>query len=119
MGSSISGGDPSICVGCLEIDYSSKSSFFLWLLSHNKLLTRNNMGKRRHFKDWTCLFCKEDESIYHLFFGCVVAKQIWELIFEVVGMEIDTDYESVANPWLCNKKFRVVNMISSAVCWGI
>lgn len=46
--------------------------FFLWLLSKNKVLTRDNLGLRRKVEDPSCLFCKE--SVEHLFFGCVVAK---------------------------------------------
>jgi hypothetical protein len=89
------------------------------LLSYNKLLTRDNLGKRRHVDDGSCLFCKEDESIHHLFFGCVGAKQAWEMVYEIAGIEIGVDYESIASRWLCNKKFDVVNMLSSVVCWGI
>jgi hypothetical protein len=33
----------------------------------------------------------------------------------VVGFHIGSDFESMAKCWLCNKKFRIVNMISSAV----
>jgi hypothetical protein len=49
--------------------------FFLWLLSNNKLLTRDNLEKRSKVEDITCLFCQEPESVAHLFFGCVVASQ--------------------------------------------
>jgi hypothetical protein len=45
--------------------------FFLWLLSKNKLLARDNLDKRRKLEDRTCLFCEE---VHHLFFCCVVAK---------------------------------------------
>jgi hypothetical protein len=49
--------------------------FFLWLLSKDRLLTRNNLEKRRHVDDRSCVFCSDDESINHLFFECVVARQ--------------------------------------------
>jgi len=42
--------------------------FFLWLLSKNKLLTRDNLAKRRTVNDNTCLLCSEKESINHLIF---------------------------------------------------
>jgi len=41
---------------------------FLWLLSKNKLLTGDNLGRRRELDDQTCLFCCEAESVNHLFF---------------------------------------------------
>ena len=40
---------------------------FLWLMSKGKLLTRDNLVKRKHLNDKSCLFCSEEESIYHLF----------------------------------------------------
>jgi hypothetical protein len=94
--------------------------FFLWLLSKNKLLTRDNLDKKkRKVEDKTCLFCEELESVHHLFFECVVAKQSWSVVSVVVGFQIGADFESMAKCWLCNTKFSVVNMLSSAVCWSI
>ncbi|XP_073355154.1 uncharacterized protein [Aegilops tauschii subsp. strangulata] len=40
---------------------------FLWLLVRNKLLTRDNLLKRQHVADPTCLLCNEAESVNHLF----------------------------------------------------
>jgi hypothetical protein len=34
-----------------------------------------------------------------------------------LGVEIGFNYENLAKYWLCNKKFGVINMVSSAVCW--
>jgi hypothetical protein len=42
------------------------------------------------------MFHGEDESIDHMSFDCVVAKQAWELVSEVVGFSISSDFESVA-----------------------
>jgi hypothetical protein len=76
--------------------------FFLWLLSKNKLLTRDNLYKRREVEDKTCLFCGEHETVYHLFYECVVAKQAWNVVSEVIGFQIGYDFESIAKCWLCN-----------------
>jgi hypothetical protein len=51
--------------------------FFLWLMAHNKILTRDNMLKRQSVDDLTCVFCNELETCIHLFFECVVAKAVW------------------------------------------
>jgi hypothetical protein len=59
--------------------------FFLWLLSKNKLLTRDNLEKRRALNDNTCVFCSEHESVCHLFHNCVVARRAWQLISEDHG----------------------------------
>jgi hypothetical protein len=92
---------------------SPRLHFFLWLLSKNKLLTRNNLEKRRHLDDRSYLFCAEDESVDHLFFECVVAKRAWAIVCSVIGFELGSDYLSIANMWLCNKKFGVINMLTS------
>lgn len=42
--------------------------FFLWLLTKNKVLTRDNVSKRKSVDDERCLFCSEKETIIHLFF---------------------------------------------------
>ena len=85
--------------------------FFLWLLSKNKLLTRDNLAKRKSISDATCLLCAENESITHLFFDCCVAKWIWNCISEILGIRIVQDFESVARFWLANKRHKVTNTI--------
>jgi hypothetical protein len=32
---------------------------FLWLMANNKVLTRDNLAKRKHLEDKTCLFYEE------------------------------------------------------------
>jgi hypothetical protein len=93
--------------------------FFLWLVSKNKVMTRDNLGKRREVQDPTCLFCGELEYVSHLLFHCVVVKRAWDLVSEVLGSHLISDYESLAKLWLCNKKHGVLNIVCSAVCWGL
>jgi hypothetical protein len=50
---------------------------FLWLLSNNNLMTRDNLQKRNLGKPVCCMFCSDNESVEHLFFRCIVAKNIW------------------------------------------
>jgi hypothetical protein len=57
--------------------------FFLWLLSKNKILTRDNLSIRKKLDDMIYLFCLEKELVQHLFFDCVVAKQMWVHLSEV------------------------------------
>lgn len=88
--------------------------FFLWLLSKNKLLTRDNLSLRRKVEDQTCLFCLEQESVQHLFFDCAVAKQVWVLLSENLGGEVGRSFESIGTLWLSNKWFLVENMFCAA-----
>jgi hypothetical protein len=63
-----------------KLNIPPRVQFFLWLVSKDKILTRDNLGKRRHVSDPTCLFCLEQESISHLLFFCVVAQRTWSVI---------------------------------------
>jgi hypothetical protein len=101
----------------VEIGSSPRVHFFLWLLSNNKILTRDKLDKRMNLADNTCVFCSEPESVCHLFYGCVVAKRAWQLVSESIGFQVGVDYELIAKPWLCNKIFGVINMITSVVYW--
>jgi hypothetical protein len=103
----------------VEADCPSPSTFFLWLVSHNKSLTQENLEKRRAVDDMTCLFCNERESVNHLLFECVVAHKAWGVISAVLGFDIRLNYESIAKRWLCNTKFGIANVINLAVCWGL
>jgi hypothetical protein len=76
---------------------------FLWLLAHNKLMTRDNLEKRNLDKPEDCVFCCELESINHLFFYCIVARQIWPIISECFRINVGHSYESTARFWVSNK----------------
>jgi hypothetical protein len=65
------------------------------------------------------VFSALKKSVHHLFFGYVVAQRAWRVISQILGVETGTDYESVAKMWLCNKKYGVINIVTSAVCWSI
>ena len=69
---------------------------FLWLLSHNKIMTKDNLRKRQIFKPEECLFCSEKETVHHLMFDCVVSKIIWTFVSEHFAVCIGTSYEYVA-----------------------
>ncbi|WVZ82442.1 hypothetical protein U9M48_029705, partial [Paspalum notatum var. saurae] len=63
--------------------------FFLWLLIHNRVLTRSNLAKRKHLESTTCLFCSEDDTCHHFFFfECAVARQMWRILSEVLRLEL-------------------------------
>jgi hypothetical protein len=56
-----------------KIHVPSRLLVFLWLLANNKVLTRDNLAKRKQVDDKTCLFCDDLELVLHLFFECCVA----------------------------------------------
>ena len=102
-----------------KLNIPPRVQFFLWLLSNNRVLTRDNLAKRREVNDPTCLFCNEKESITHLFFQCCVAINVWEYISGCLNKVVGADFESVASLWIANKKYMVCNIVTSAVIWVI
>jgi hypothetical protein len=92
---------------------------FLSLLANNKTLTRDNLAKRRNVDDKSCLFCSENETVMHLFYECCVARNLWEIVAEITGLPLVTDFESMAKWWIRSKKYNQVNVFYAAVLWAV
>ncbi|KAL8510999.1 hypothetical protein ACS0TY_017719 [Phlomoides rotata] len=56
-----------------------------WKVLKLRLPTKDELRKRRiipDLQDISCPLCGvEDESVYHLFFGCIFSRQIWDAIY--------------------------------------
>lgn len=66
-----------------------KVSLFNWLAWQNKILSLENLARRRcnRFPTDTCVLCHEgSESADHLFIHCSVAKQVWEYFFRLLNL---------------------------------
>jgi len=104
---------------CLEkVNAPPRVKIFMWLLSHNKLKTKDNLLKRGIEKPKECLFCSEEKTICHLFFGCVVAKLLCTCVANFCNPDT-TCYLDLATRWLDNKKYILINTISTEVLWCI
>jgi hypothetical protein len=57
-----------------KINVPPRIQIFLWLLSHNKLMTKDNLLKRGIEKPKECMFCLEEETISHPFFIVLLLK---------------------------------------------
>jgi hypothetical protein len=66
-----------------------------------------------------CLFCSELESVEHLFFGCDIAKNVWDFVSTIMKKQVGHDYESVARLWVSNEANGAVNTLTSAVFWNM
>lgn len=102
-----------------KIHVPPRLHLFLWLFSKNKILTRDNLSKRMQLDSTECLFCQEQESIRHLFFDCCVARKVWSELEGYLSFKLGDSYLDIASCWLCNKKFLVRNMLTTAVLWAI
>jgi len=93
-----------------------KIHVFLWLLSNNKLMTVDNLAERGIHKPLDCKFCSEKESVHHLFFDCIVARQLWACLSDFNGSVINS-YFDMASKWIAPKKYKSTNTISAGVVW--
>jgi hypothetical protein len=80
-----------------------KIQLFLWLLSHNRLATVDNLNKKGLNKQ--CCFYNENETNVHLCLECVIAKVIWKYVKEFIGSDIGIEFITVASKWLNKDKF--------------
>jgi hypothetical protein len=92
---------------------------FLWLLANNKILTRDNLAKRKEVDDKSCLFCSENETAGHLLYECIAARYMWEIVSEVTELPLIIDYELMAKWWIRHKKLNAVNVFYTAVVWPL
>ena len=53
---------------------------------------------------------EKKESIDHVFFRCIVATNIWEVVSTVLDTSMGADLESVARFWINNKTNHAVNV---------
>jgi hypothetical protein len=63
----------------------SKIKIFMWLLTNDAVLTKDNLVKRKWQGDTKCMFCEVDESIDHLFFQCPIARVVWSIVEKCFG----------------------------------
>ncbi len=63
-------------------------AFFVWAAALGCILTMYNLRRRRVIVlDWCCMCKKNGESISHLFLHCSAAREIWNFIFSIFGIQ--------------------------------
>jgi hypothetical protein len=71
-------------------------------MANNKVLIRDNLAKRKHLDDKTCMFYEEAESVTHIFY-CIVAQALWVHCAEITGYPIISHFESLGRFWVGQK----------------
>eukprot|EP00253_Pinus_taeda_P022763 PITA_22763 len=68
-----------------------KVNLFFWILMHKKILTGENLLKRKIAGLYRCSLCKEAmETMDHLFVDCSFANKVWTLILQGLKAAIPT-----------------------------
>jgi hypothetical protein len=60
-----------------------RHKFFFWLLLHDRLNTRNLLGRKNfHLQSYDCIYinCPLEETLEHLFWNCPFAEICWDFI---------------------------------------
>ncbi len=104
----------------------SKVAFFMWLATHDKNLTIDNLRRRRHYVVEWCFMCKRDsETGAHLFLHCAYAWELWSLVFCMFGIQW-TMPSTVAKLLACWKRRGLTkdhntiwNVIPGCLMWMI
>ncbi|XP_020253524.1 uncharacterized protein LOC109830618 [Asparagus officinalis] len=65
---------------------SSKVQMFTWILSLNRLKTKDRLAAQGWLADTNCPFCDDHESHDHLFLSCNFSKQIWVPWLSKIGI---------------------------------
>jgi hypothetical protein len=99
-----------------------KIKYFMWLMTNNVVLTKDNLTRRKWSGNPVCHFCDQNETVDHLFFTCPTAKIIWAVIAKVIGANnIPTSLMQCwewCEKWLpAGKNFHLWGV--SAICWAI
>jgi hypothetical protein len=99
-----------------------KIKIFMWLVSQDVILTKDNLCKRKWKGNTSCAFCPDPENGNHLFFGCPTAKYIWSLLAFSLGPNcrpgnLDQYWVWIDNVLPQGPQMHVVGL--AAVCWAI
>eukprot|EP00253_Pinus_taeda_P004733 PITA_04733 len=104
-----------------------KISTFLWLLSHNRILTWDNLRKRKFAGPSICVNCKlEEESVVHLMQICPFGRRLWEKIAfrcpkegRVLGDINNTLRNWPQKPYQCNILNILWQIVLGILMWNI
>jgi len=98
-----------------------KVKIFIWLLHRGVILTKDNLAKRNWNGSKQCCFCMNDETIAHLFFGCLMARLLWRIIFITFGLTKLNNIVHLFGSWMQGFMWGKKIMFTSlcALLWSI
>jgi hypothetical protein len=82
------GGSPFPWKSIWRVNVPLRVSFFVWTVALGKILTLDNLRKRKVIVVDCCCICKKSgEFMDYLFLHCEVIRELWNLIFRLFGVE--------------------------------
>ena len=67
----------------------------------------------------TWFFCCVEETVQQLFFNCCVAVDVWNIISQILDVQIGSDFEPVAKQQKSNKKHAMRNVCYADILWSL
>eukprot|EP00253_Pinus_taeda_P031382 PITA_31382 len=108
-----------------------KVNFFFWTLMHNKILTGDNLAKRKFAGPHWCALCRcNTETAQHLLIDCQFAKEVWDLMLhdfrinsptQISVPDLFTEWSHLYPHRIPHKSLwhKVWNALPKFVCWQI
>jgi hypothetical protein len=99
-----------------------KIKIWLWLIWHNAIATKDNLLKRNWSGSASCQFCHQNETISHLFFECVAAKDVWSTVAVAIGANDRPGNFTQFFNWFprfvpASRNVQIAGL--AAICWAI
>lgn len=72
-----------------KLNVPPKIRVFWWRVLHNSLPSKNELHRRHVAQESYCEMCGDpNESLYHVFFECLVARRFWGEVKKLMGMVV-------------------------------
>ena len=70
-----------------KVRVPTRIAFFTWIAALGKILTIDNLRKRKVlFLDWCCMCKSNGELVYHLLLHCPITRDLWDMVFSLFGV---------------------------------
>ena len=99
-----------------------KIKIFMWFLNRKVILTKDNLAKRNWNGCKKCAFCKQDETVEHLFISCSFVRDIWRLLHFTYNVSPPNSIANMFGSWLSGIDKKSKALIRIGVCafiWAI
>ena len=70
-----------------KVRVPTRIAFFTWTAALGKILTIDNLRKRKVlFLDWCCMCKSNGELVNHLLLHCPITRDLWDMVFSLFGV---------------------------------